>query len=107
MLGSVSATPTISSVSGSFEHGSSIHIEGSNFGLKNPVNPIKIDYFEEGINEANLDDFQSEWVRYSTYSAKYSSDFSHSGDLSLTNYLAWANNYFLFNETNEVYFLLV
>jgi len=104
------AAPSISSTSGTFQHGNSVTISGSGFGSKSTAAPIKWDDFEDGVDGTYLESVDSSWVSYASYAsggATYNNDESHSGSLAAYNDPCggshFATNYFQFDDTDEVF----
>lgn len=73
--------PSISSVTGNLNHGSSATISGSGFGNKSNAAPVKWDNFESGILGAALS--TNGWVHYSSNTSPlFSNTRSYSGNQS-------------------------
>jgi hypothetical protein len=103
------AQPNITGVSGgTLEHGGTITITGSGFGIKDPAAPLKWDDFENGTADNDLD---NGWYTYSSHGIfpKYANDMVRSGSLSLKQDFTASGQYNctfgLTNLSNDKYYI--
>jgi len=99
---------TITSVTGDLDHGGSVVIGGSGFGVKSPAAPLKWETFESGSNDTQVELTQSEWISYQDGGARYSTTQAYSGSYSIANKVSYAEggfatNYFDIGVTDTVF----
>jgi hypothetical protein len=68
------AAPAVSSVAGAVSHGQNVIINGSGFGVKNTVAPLKWDNFENGTIGQVITTASGWWIEHGEYDPLYVND---------------------------------